>query len=159
MKQITQYILEKFKINSKTAKQQYKYFPETRTELKELIEKRLEENKNVNLNDIDISHIDDLSGIFMDLDPHNIDISEWDVSNVTNMTSLFGGCKKFNCDISNWDVSNVEMMNATFYDCKNFDCDLSNWDVSKVKRWNICFGGGCGIKEHHKPKFNWKNVK
>ena len=165
MKQINQYITEKFKINSKTTKQPYKYFPETRSELIELLEEKLKEDKDADLNDIDVSKITDMSSLFSEntfsLDPHNIHIEKWDMSNVINISEMFSGCENFNCDISNWNVSNVKMMNYVFYDCKSFDCDLSKWNVGKVERWNNIFGGDCGIKdkEEYKPKFNWKNVK
>jgi surface protein len=163
MKKLNQYIIEKFKINSKTVSKQYTCQPKDKDELISILEKRLSKDKNADLNDIDVSEITDMSRLFSEignqLDPHNIKIDQWNVSNVKDMAEMFYSCNNFNCDISNWDVSNVEMMNITFYDCENFDCDLSSWDVEKVKRWNNVFGGTCGIKEEHKPKFNWKNVK
>ena len=166
MKTINDYIIEKFKINSKSInKNQYSCQPENTEELCKILEERLEKDKDADLNDIDVSKITDMSMLFSEpektsLDPHNIKIDQWNVSNVKDMSEMFYNCHNFNCNISDWDISNVEMMNYTFYGCENFDCDLSSWNVSnKVKRWNNVFGGKCGIKEEHKPKFNWKNVK
>ena len=104
-----------------------KYFPKTKDELKEIIEKRIKDEGNeVDLNDIDVSKITDMSELFERTD-FNGDISNWDVSNVKNMSYMFWGCKKFNQDISNWDVSNVSNREQIF--------------------------GYCPIEEKYRPKF------
>ena len=134
MKALKDFIDEAFRINKDTkVKNEYNYHPKTKKELRELIEKLLDECGNdADLNDIDVSKITDMKGLFNDLDIHNIDISEWDVSNVTNMMGMFYKCENFNCDLSKWNVSKVTDMFGVFYKCENFDSDLSNWDVSKV---------------------------
>ena len=117
MKIINKYILEKLKLN-KNIKLPYNYYPQDYDELRSLIEKLLKERgKDADLNDIDISDITDMSGLFTNLDPHNIDISEWDVSNVTNMVSMFYNCENFNSDLNNWDVSKVTNMRHMFAGC------------------------------------------
>ena len=128
MKSLTNYIQEKLiiKKNNKQSNN-YKYFPKTKKELKDIILQRIkEEGKEVDLNDIDVSNITDMSNLFEDLD-FNGDISNWNVSNVKNMSYMFYGCELFNQDISNWDVSNVNDGNNIFYNCP--------------------------IEEKHKPKF------
>ena len=123
MKSLAHYIQEKLVIK----KNKYNYFPQTKEELQDIIEKRIEDEGNeVDLNDIDVSNITDMSNLFEDLD-FNGDISIWDVSKVTDMHSMFWGCKKFNQDISNWDVSNVSNRKKIF--------------------------GYCPIEEKYKPKF------
>ena len=60
-------------------KEQFKYFPQTKEELRSLIEQRIEDEGNaVNLNDIDVSAITDMSILFLRMD-FNGDISGWDV--------------------------------------------------------------------------------
>ena len=54
-------------------------------ELKALINKRIEEQgPNCDLNDIDVSMIEDMSSLFHESD-FNGDISEWDTSSVEDM--------------------------------------------------------------------------
>jgi surface protein len=130
MKNLNNYIFEK--LNVKDIRNQYKYFPKTKEELRQILEKRLKEDKNADLNDIDVSQITNMASLFAGLDPHNIDISEWDVSNVTNMSNMFVYCKNFNSDLSNWNVSKCTYMSYMFDSCKYFNCDLNNWDVSNV---------------------------
>ena len=133
-------------------KEQYKYFPKTKKELRSLIEQRIEDEGNeVNLNDIDVSAITDMSYLFLNSD-FNGDISNWNVSNVTDMNGMFCGCESFNQDISNWDVPNVTDMYCMFVGCKSFNQNLSNWDVSSVENMAFMFNN-CPIKEEYKPKF------
>ena len=91
MKSLALYIQEKLVIKNKS--KNYKYFPETKKELREIIEQRIKkEDKNVDLNDIDVSKITDMSTLFSGLE-FNGDISNWDVSGVENMSGMFLGAK------------------------------------------------------------------
>ena len=91
MKSLTHYIQEKL-IIKKSKISEYKYFPKTKEELKDIIEKRIKEEGNeVDLNDIDVSNIKDMSQLFARKD-FNSDISNWDVSNVTDMQDMFYNC-------------------------------------------------------------------
>jgi len=139
-------ITERLHITKKT--NIYKYFPKTKEELREILEERLAEDKDADLNDIDVSKITDMGkinsyglsyGLFESLDPHNIKLDKWDVSNVTDMKWMFYDCVDFNSDLSNWNVSNVTDMCFMFYDCENFNTDLSNWDVSNVRSMKAMF--------------------
>ncbi len=152
MKTLTHYIQEKL-IIKKGKRVEYKYFPETKEELQAIIKQRIKEEGNeVDLNDIDVSKITDMSFIFSELLDFNGNVSNWDVSNVKNMSFMFSNCYKFNKDISNWDISNVKDMSYMFYECPKFNQDISNWDVSNVKNMTNMFRG-CPIEEKYKPKF------
>ena len=120
MKSLKNYIQEKLVINSLQEKlvikktNQYKYFPQSKEELRAIIEKRIKDEGNeVDLNDIDVSNITDMSNLFNETN-FNGDISKRDVSNVTNMYSMFYDCESFNQDISKWDVSKVTNMSQSY---------------------------------------------
>ena len=114
MKSLRSYIQEKLIIKKSNS---YKYFPKTKEELKDIIDKRIKQEGNeVNLNDIDVSKITDMTSLFEGTD-FNGNISGWDVSNVTDMSYMFCNCKAFNQDISKWDVSNVKNIRNIFDDC------------------------------------------
>ena len=149
MKTLNNYINEAL-IKKDTKIKTYNYYPKDIFELREIIENRLKNDKNSDLNDIDVSKIISFCdttrgqyrdrGLFEGLDPHNIDISEWNVSKVENMKRVFFGCRNLVCDLSKWDVSNVETMDCMFFNCCNtFNSNLSEWDVSKVKNMSRMF--------------------
>ena len=147
MKTLIQHIQEAFRVNKDYKPERYSCHPKDKQELIYILEKRLQEDKNADLNDIDVSKIKDMSVLFFELDPHNIDISEWDVSNVERMEYMFDGCENFNCDLSDWDVSNVEDMHCMFDGCKSFEGEgLKYWKVSKVKDMSYMFGGCNSLK-------------
>ena len=112
----------------------------------------------IGLEDWDVSHVEDMDGMFMGCKNFNSDLSKWDVSNVQNMPSMFEGCRKFNSDLSKWDVSRVENMSNMFEGCKNFNSDLSKWDVSLVKNMNYMFYD-CGNFNSDLSKWDVSNVE
>ena len=142
MKTLNNYINEAL-IKKDTKIKTYNYYPKDIFELREIIENRLEKDKNADLTDIEVSKITSFCdetrgrykdrGLFEGLDPHNIDISNWNVSNVENMKRVFFACHNLVCDVSKWDVSNVESMSNMFYRCRKFDCDLGNWKFPNCK--------------------------
>ena len=153
MKSLSSYIQEKLIIKKSKSNNSYKYFPETKKELKDIILQRINaEGNEVDLNDIDVSNIIDMSSLFEGTD-FNGDISNWNVSNVIDMRSMFYNCESFNQDISTWHVSKVTDMGYMFQNCKSFNQDISNWDVSKVDFKSNMFYN-CPIKQKYKPKFS-----
>ena len=114
--------------------------PTNRDELMSLIIQRIkEQGSKCDLNDIDVSRVDDMSWLFSShgLDKFDGDISEWDVSNVRYMNSMFTD-SQFNGDISKWDVRNVTNMSAMFVNSK-FNGDISKWDVRRVANMRDMF--------------------
>ena len=119
-------------------KQNYKYKPETKKELIEVIKKEIYEvqgtkdkpNWKANLNHIDTSLITDMFCLFSKeygLNKLNGNISEWNISNVYNMEYMFAR-SKFNKDISNWNVKNVKYMDEIFEGTK-INIDVNKWKL------------------------------
>lgn len=145
MKTLNIYISEKLVLNKNTFKKpDYKYFPETKKELKDIISTLLNERgPTADLNDIDTSKVKDMSNLFYrNQNITMIDISYWDVSNVENIAEMFAGCSSLKNigDLSGWDVSNVTNMNSMFFGCKNLkQVDLSRWNTIKVDNIRYMF--------------------
>ena len=148
MKTLNTYINEKLVLNKDTfRKAKYKYFPEKKRELESIITDLLDKHAGqevIDLNDIDISNINDISFLFYKRnDIYNIDISNWDVSNVTNMSSIFYNCKNLQSigDISGWNVSAVKDMGGMFYNCIYLTHigDISSWNISKAEYIHTMF--------------------
>jgi len=94
----------------------YKYFPKTNKELKQLVDGLIKQyGDNINLNNIDVSNIEDFSEIFIRIDYFNGDVSEWNVINGVTFNNMFSDCNKFAGDISNWDVSNSINFDSMFF--------------------------------------------
>ena len=158
MKTLKDVILEKLDINEKLIInknikfKKYKYHPEDKDELKNLIKELIFDRGNkADLNDIDTSKITDMSYLFGQNNDQsdkcwefNGDISEWDVKNVKNMKGMFN-LSHFtgeNGDLSNWDVSNVEDMSYMFNFYEGGDkIKISKWDVSNVTNMCRMFSG------------------
>lgn len=113
--------------------EKYKYFPKTRSELDEILYTRIvNEGWKCDLNDIDVSRIEDMSKLFSaHYDKFNGDISEWDVSNVWNMEGMFKENIYFDGDLSKWKVHNVMNMSCMFFGSA-FNGDISKWNVKNV---------------------------
>ena len=138
MKTLVNHINEALKIGNNLSEwSAYSCQPTNKDELKEIIKRRMSEQGNkCDLNDIDVSLIDDMSYLFCE-SKFNGYISKWDVSNVTNMEVMFNN-SRFNGDISKWDVSNVKNMWFMFGYSK-FNQDISKWNVSNVNNMSHMF--------------------
>ena len=91
MKTLQQHINEKLVLNSnsKIRKQKYNYHPRNGNELKELVERLINERGDeADLNDIDVSEIKSMRQLFINCNNFNGDISEWDVSSVKDMFAI-----------------------------------------------------------------------
>jgi len=157
MKQLTQYIQEKLKINSKSKINHYQYKPKNRKELVEIISKKYQDNKeDLDLNDIDISNIKDLSYLFELIQPIKVDMNLWNTSHVTDIHGLFwNNTVTKEIHIENWDVSNVETAYGAFYFCNKLtELNLDNWDFSSCTEFDLMFKGCENLDTHFTD--NWK---
>ena len=165
MKSINTYINEalRIKTGAKIATgPQYKYHPETKDELVAAIKEKMSENGvNANLNDIDVSKIEDFDYLFSSdkkgfgLSKFNGDISNWNVSKAIYMNSMFFG-SEFDGDLSKWNVSKVETMQGMFADAAftGKNGDISKWDVSNLENASYMFNYSKFSENVNNWKFN-----
>jgi surface protein len=72
----------------------YKYRPTTKEELQMIIDKKMKKNETcIDVSDIDVSNITDMSRLFQNTDLVYINLSGWNTSNVTNMMGMFQSCQ------------------------------------------------------------------
>ena len=118
----------------------------TEEKLREYLKSEVEkQGENVVIQNLDVSHIEDLSWLFVGIAAgvKTLDLSGWKTSNVKDMSWMFSGCKTLeSLDLSGWDVSNVKTMNDMFACCENIEyLDITDWDTSKVKNMTRMFFG------------------
>ena len=150
MKSLNQYIIEKILIN-KSSKFINKIKVESNYQLQSIIEERYHNNNSfIDLTDLDISELDDLSGVFARLNKVEVvDISGWDTSNVTTMEDMFRKCSKLKniIGIENLDVSKLKNANSMFYMCENLvELDLTNWNTISLENMSYMFYNCSNLK-------------
>jgi len=123
---------------------------ESYEDLREIIIERYDENnKFIDLRDIDISNIDSFGdeyngmynqyygyGLFYWLENVEIiDVTGWKTSKIENMEYMFDQCRKLKeiRGIATWDVSNVYTMENMFRECNELrTLNLSKWKPEKL---------------------------
>ena len=162
MKSLNQYIIEKILINKSSKLNKIKV--ESKDQLKLIISKRYNSNNSfIDLTDIDVSELDNLSYIFYRLNIEVVDISGWDTSNVTDMTFMFRQCTKLKkiIGIENLDVSKLENANFMFSQCEKLvELDLTNWNPISLENTYDMFSC-CSNLKMIKNIENWQlpNIK
>ena len=148
MKSLNQYIIEKILINKSSKLNKIKV--ESKEQLQAIIKERYNNNKSfIDLTDLDISELDDLSYIFYGLNMEVVDISGWNTSNVITMENMFSFCDKLKniIGIENLDVSKLEDVNSMFYCCENLaELDLTNWNPISLENMSYMFYNCANLK-------------
>ena len=116
----------------------------SKEQLREYLEAEVyKQGENVVIRNLDVSLIEDLSGLFRGIGEYTktLDLSGWKTSNVKSMNRLFYCCSNLeSLDLSGWDTSNVNDMSWMFFYCSGLkSLDLSGWDTSKVKDMSNMF--------------------
>ena len=96
-------------------------------------------NKDIDLSDIDVSKLDDLSETFLWYKFETINISGWDTSKVKNMRQMFFGCEQLTdiIGIEDMNIDNCEDMSYMFADCTKLDISdkIKDWKVDPSSVW------------------------
>ncbi|PAF50191.1 hypothetical protein BKH43_05495 [Helicobacter sp. 13S00401-1] len=115
-------------LKTKSMKQQGKpklYKPTTYEELKKLVN-----NPNINLGEIDTSLITNMAHLFEG--SKRVDFSgieTWDVSKVINMANMFNNAVKFNQPLDSWNLKNLKYYKSMFYKASAFKQNLDIWHL------------------------------
>ena len=132
-------------------------------ELKEYLKSEIEkQGENVVIRDLDVSPIDYLGGLFVDIADgvKTLDLSGWKTSNVKNMGTMFFSCISIeSLNLSGWDISNVEDMHQMFSDCWDLESlDVSGWDTSNVESMYKMFSDCHSLKSIDLSDWDTSNV-
>ena len=79
---------------------------------------------NTNIENWDVSHVEDMSGMFWSAVKFNQPLDHWNVQNVRSMKEMFSGAEVFNQPLSHWNVQNVEDMSGMFKNAYKFNQPL-----------------------------------
>ena len=130
---------------------------------KYLISEIEKQGENVVIRDLDVSHIEDLSGLLENITDgvKSLDLSGWKTSGVKYMSDMFYTCRRLeSLNVSGWDTSNVEDMTAMFSNCNNIrSLDLSCWNVSNVKDMGWMFYNCYELKSLDLSGWDTSNVR
>lgn len=140
MKNLQQHIYEKLIINrnSHVKSNEKTIKVKTSKELQNIVRDRYLENpKELDLTDIDVSEIKDFNSLFFHLSNlEKIDISGWNTSNAKNFVNFFAECfdLKEIIGVEDLDTSEVVDLTNVFYQCQSLEnLDVSSWQTNKVE--------------------------
>ena len=116
----------------------------TKEQLIEYLKSEIEkQGENVVIRNLDVSLVEDLSGLFKDITDgvKALDLSGWKSSNIKDMSKMFYFCNSHeSLDLSGWDTSNVKEMCSLFFDCISLkSLDLSVWKTSNLENMSWMF--------------------
>ena len=135
----------------------------TKEKLQEyLMSESKRQGKHVVIKNLDVSHVEDLSGLFEGcMNIESLDLSGWKTSGAKNMSDMFYTCRRLeSLNVSGWDTSNVEDMSDMFSNCINIrSLDLSCWNVSNVKDMGWMFYNCYELKSLDLSGWDTSNVK
>lgn len=109
-----------------------------RTKLKDMINifDPLSKKYDLNLTDVDVSNLDSLEGAIGCHEAiKSVNISGWNISHIEDISGMFEECSYLQkiVGLDTLDTSNVKLMTDLFSGCKNLtEIDLSKWNFDNV---------------------------
>ena len=105
-----------------------KYRPDTLEELKKLVD-----NPEVKLYEIDTTKIFSLNSLFKDSTRTDwTGIEKWNVANVTDFRNCFRNCQTFNADLSKWNTRRGRQFEGMFVNTNFFSYSIRDWNMNNV---------------------------
>ncbi|MFC6176332.1 BspA family leucine-rich repeat surface protein [Companilactobacillus huachuanensis] len=95
--------------------------------------------KTVDLNKLNVSHVTNISNIFLNSGLESIDISDWDVSSLKNVNNLFYDMPDLTSVKMFKDFKNISSVSGMFQKSKIKNLDVSDWDMSNIKDASMMF--------------------
>ena len=105
----------------------------------------------------DLSHVTDMSEMFLLASSFNQPLDHWNTENVTDMSRMFSYAKSFNQPLNSWNTENVKNMSGMFNHATSFNQPLDSWNVSNVTQMRYMFTSASAFDQ---PLDSWdtKNV-
>lgn len=94
-----------------------------------------------NINNWDVSNVQDFSFCFAGTQNFNKEVSAWNMSNATTIRGMFTACTAFNQPVNSWNTSNISGLGfeIVFNNCPSFNQPLNNWNVSQATSLKAVF--------------------
>jgi surface protein len=121
-------------------------------ELYDISEYKMNSRVVIDISNLDISNILDLSNTFSNMEFFNQNINNWNISKVINMHEIFSNAESFNQPLDKWDTTNIINMSGVFYYCKFFNQNINNWNTSNVADMSNLFSYALSFNQ---PLNNW----
>ena len=113
------------------------HIPANRDQLLNLIN-----DERIKLSDISIENITDLHKLFVFSTRKDFSgINRWDVSHVENMSFMFMRVSNFNEDLSGWTPRKLKNASHMFYHAASFNSNLDSWQLSSETDMTSMFTG------------------
>ena len=89
---------------------------------------------NENINDWDVSKVEDFSSMFKNNTSFNQPLNNWNTEKANDLTNMFDGATAFNQPIGMWNTALAQYFDFMFLNASAFDQNLGNWDISNTDR-------------------------
>lgn len=89
--------------------------------------------------DLDVSGIESMRGVFAQAETFNEPIGKWDVSGATSFDNMFNMAKCFNQPIGTWDMSSATSMYGMFFGAEQFNQNLGAWRTHNLRNTELMF--------------------
>ncbi|WP_281769093.1 BspA family leucine-rich repeat surface protein [Helicobacter ailurogastricus] len=87
----------------------------------------------------DVSHVENMEGMFMNQMRFNEPLRSWNTSRVKNFSYMFANATSFNQPINNWNTSRGVDFSYMFANATSFNQPINNWNTSRGVDFSYMF--------------------